>query len=193
MVQNPVSVFEIFHTLQHSPQTNKFIYLSFEANISDSESTLQIHMPYYLSLNIIQHYNQITISIQDYCSTYIHQRLLHQEHVQVQSLTCTSKPLWLALEIPQDSYNKIQVSLNLHLPQQQSTEVTYSLRSIIYFGSMHFTSRFLDGDFIWQYDGQSSSGKYISEMSLVEAQNNVHILRTLHGRQMSVLFYVLDS
>ncbi len=94
---NPVSVFEIFHTLQHNPQTHEFNYLTFQAQFLNSNHTLQIHMPYYLSLNIINHDSQHTISIQNYMTTYIHDRVSteHPRPISIPTLhfkTCVACP-----------------------------------------------------------------------------------------------------
>ncbi len=190
---NPVSAFEIFHTLNHNPQTKEFNYLSFQVQFINSSDILHIHMPYYLSLNLVHRQGTQSLSIQDYLNTYIQHRTSNQQHLQFQAISCISKPIWLALEIPQESYETLQVSLNLQFSDEQSSTVKYSLTSITYSGSMHFTSRLLDNERVWQYDGQSNLGRYTEEMSLSQVRNNPQILLKQNSRHMCILFYVLHS
>ena len=58
--------------------------------------------------------------------------------------------------------NDIDISKEFHITIDNH-HYSYSLKTVIYFGSFHFTSQSIDGDSIWYHDGVTTNVNLIGE------------------------------
>jgi 3-oxoacyl-ACP reductase-like protein len=81
-----------------------------------------------------------------------------------------------------------QLQFAFNAPNGQS-DVIYRLSAVLYFGSAHFTSRYIDvTGTSWSYDGQCHHGMMVSEGLATSVS-----LTSLNNRRPSVLFFLCVS
>ncbi|KAI0092920.1 hypothetical protein BDY19DRAFT_883196 [Irpex rosettiformis] len=69
----------------------------------------------------------------------------------------------------------------------------YKLIGIIYYGSMHFTSRIIDSSgSIWYHDGIETASTCIYEGNIVN-MNPKDLTSTKHAHQYSTIIYALQT
>lgn len=87
-------------------------------------------------------------------------------------------------------------SRHIHLPSSQEPSLlSYSLRSVIYFGGFHFSSRLFLGDgTVWTYDGREAGGIPVFEVLIPpDAEFPEQHFGVLKGRQPVLFLYARDS
>ncbi|KAK7685961.1 hypothetical protein QCA50_010771 [Cerrena zonata] len=95
-------------------------------------------------------------------------------------------PSFLMLELPVEWADPVLVSDEFHLTVAD-VDCQWALQGVVYFGSNHYTCRFVDGDDnVWYHDGAESGSQCLHHGdSFAELQD----INTAHNRAASILVY----
>ena len=109
------------------------------------------------------------------------------------NMLSTVPPLWLSFNC-QDHYTHASPlpSHSLLIPHTSGLlHARYQLKSLVYLGSGHYTSRLFLGDgTVWKYDGRISNGEPVFEMLLLPgAEFPRHRFASLDNRRLTDVLY----
>jgi hypothetical protein len=122
--------------------------------------------------------NQISAEHQMHCNQDLEQTMAFQDHL-LPSWTLEINPSLLPKTIPTMRF----------MLETSSGKQWYTLRAIIYTGNIHFTTRFIIENIVWNYDGAKNNGQPYFESHIDESDWSTEQLLIFEGRDMYLLIY----